>query len=1576
MFLSAQEVIERADGEGLRRALVLCALPIELAASQLHLKPWGTVPSGSYIFECAEFVGTTERWLVVLCETSMGTHAAQGHASAAHVAFGQFEFALFVGIAASRKADAPVGSVIAGSKIYAPYGEKHLPEGFKSRPDVFPCDMKMASLARLVARAKEWPSRLRWGVEGVEQSTVGYPMPFPPIALVAPIVSVEAVSADPDSALEAIISERYQDALGLEMEGYGGAYSSWAERTPFMAIRGVSDMRGDKTLELDAVRQPVAAMHAAAFAFEFIDTYAQAEAVSGSRRSALNSPRAPTVNSDELAAPIRDASGQDSTTRLSLREDRITVGDESAPKTRLLQASRALLSWKKSLSDGSVLDRPEIDQLLRRVQDENCSVTVLLGPAGSGKSAALARLTECLVNRSTTVVALKADLLSADTNSEARLAEQLDLPDHLSRIVRSIAQLETVVVVIDQLDALAGYVDLRTDRLNLVLNLVRKLAGIERVHIVLSARTFEYHHDTRLKTVNAEEITLSLPPWSDIQPILERNGFDPLIWPPDAREMLRNPQALDVLLSLGKGKEGDEVSTYAALLERLWNEKVIQGPKADRKASLASEMAVAMSDEETFWLARARFDDRAADIRALVSDGILTTDDRNARVSFSHQTVHDFVLARAFVREAGSLSRYVGPRMDSLFVRPKIWTALSYFRGTESFTYEREFSAIWQDERLRSHVWMLLIEFLGSQSEPSAFEQARMAEALHSEQRNAAIAAMAGSVGWFDWFSGNGLQTSMSGTEAERSQVTGLLWHAVRHRQEEVLRLLRRHWMDEENQRRSVVHVLQNAIDWQGAIVDLVAELLKRDEYPEHNVDYLLQRVYDYSQESAARLVMVHLDAVLARARDEKRRLLAERQVLGEQAAKSTSLYQIERTFDKLLDIGGQYETVERLAEERPDLMALPLWEWVTQVCKHSIKPDKFENLLEYPGSNRINIRLAADNVIEIGGFGGENVMLINLLKALEALATSDRQEFVRLLAPGQDRAFAQLQLVLTIVLARKPDSYAEEALRFLCADVRRLMQNRAYGSYEPASHLVAASQKFWSDEELAEFIEHINEVKDPTPNLTDTTQRRYIRDELRRMRFHVLSAIPTERRSEKLERQLREEERVPKNRIVPVTSTGVQFIGSPMSSEAMMKASDAEIIAAFRAIPDATDWSHPTRAMEGGNIQLSRALGEMAVQEPQRALTLLSGFEPEFGTRAAGQILESVAEHVESSVLVENIKRLSERGFVGTEFRSSAASALYKIKDNNWAPDDDLYSLLREWLTSVLNTETERREAAEEIEPSPSDADGKEGSIMFQGSHFRVISSRTNSILSVLSLGLLRQNRPNELLDLWIELIDSIMDSNEWAHKIHLAQYLQKADEDKLREFSFKLLENFPDLKNTADLGFMLASLRWNFPAVVNEILSLWDDALEDRTRQLYGELVSVFALTASTQAGMTERLTKILESGCEAERVGAAYGAVQLWEDEKVRGRSVYVLERLNVGGSQRIWNAFVDVFRMSGTIDGSEEWKRLLEIVDQNVLKPRVISTAFIADSLQTAPPHHSQLIASIALKLVAKSYQRAR
>ena len=274
--LSKDEIIKYAQDGALRRALVVTALALETRAVRAHLTHLGSVASrDGTVYECGEFTGKFGSWLVVVAESGAGTHPAQSVVTFAHLEFDSFfNVAIFVGIAGSRKLEAPIGSVVVSNKLYFPYTGKYDPQrGFVSRPQAIPVDYKLVGHARKVERDREWQSRIRPLPEGTLRKKRDYPQPYPPNAFIAPIASIEAVSADPESELEKLITTHYNDTLAIEMEGYGAAHAAFREGTPLIIVRGISDLRGDKTPEKDIIHQPVAAAHAAAFGFELLDIW-------------------------------------------------------------------------------------------------------------------------------------------------------------------------------------------------------------------------------------------------------------------------------------------------------------------------------------------------------------------------------------------------------------------------------------------------------------------------------------------------------------------------------------------------------------------------------------------------------------------------------------------------------------------------------------------------------------------------------------------------------------------------------------------------------------------------------------------------------------------------------------------------------------------------------------------------------------------------------------------------------------------------------------------------------------------------------------------------------------------------------------------------------------------------------------------------------------------------------------------------------------------------------------------------------------------------------------------------------
>ena len=276
-YRKAEEILREADAGGMRRAFIVTALSLEMKAVQAHLKPLGSVMGNDgEVYECGVFSDLGKDWLVVVIETGQGTHAAQSAVMYANVLFGGFEVLIFVGIGGSRKNDAPIGSVVASDHVYMPYSAKYSGGERRSRPRTFRVDQRLIGIAKKVCRDKAWQGRILDHKDGNLRAIDASLREALPHALVAPVASVEAVLADRESELEALLADGYDDTCVVEMEGYGAVYAASQERVPSIVVRGVSDMTRDKSPETDEEQQPVAASHAAAFAFEMLSHWAQA----------------------------------------------------------------------------------------------------------------------------------------------------------------------------------------------------------------------------------------------------------------------------------------------------------------------------------------------------------------------------------------------------------------------------------------------------------------------------------------------------------------------------------------------------------------------------------------------------------------------------------------------------------------------------------------------------------------------------------------------------------------------------------------------------------------------------------------------------------------------------------------------------------------------------------------------------------------------------------------------------------------------------------------------------------------------------------------------------------------------------------------------------------------------------------------------------------------------------------------------------------------------------------------------------------------------------------------------------
>jgi nucleoside phosphorylase len=1670
VFHQPDEILAIAESRGLRRALMVTALPIEMRAVRAHINDIGSaVGRSGTVYECGQFAADGSEWLIVVAESGAGNNAAQGVVTYALTDFGDFETLMFVGVAGSRKSDAPIGSVIAASHVYNPYSGKYHPGGFSSRPHSIPIDNRLVQLSRKVSRDEAWHNRIVPPLKGALPELENYPKPYPPASIVAPIVAVEAVAADPESELERMIAQVGGDAHAVEMEGYGAVFAAGLERIPCIVVRGISDMTAEKTPEGDAVRQPVAAVHAAAFGFELLNLWGQANRPSTPppNPSTPANGQQPTANSSSLGSSSGENSTSSSPTSVTtlpsstnilvlnfsgtewdfppekidsivefLRkatgnpdlsfagsepgsfrlfidgklEDVASINADAVRNTlagqynakllgvvgwthyqeakafevQLRSASEVLLNWPRKLPDGTWIDRPEIAQILGRIDEGDSSTTVLLGAPGSGKSALVATLVQDLIKRGWPILAIKADLLDSEIATEHDLQAYLGLSELPSVALEHVAALRPVVLLIDQLDALATYLDLRTGRLSVLLNLVRRLSGHRNVHIVLSARTFEFEHDVRLRSITAESIHLGLPAWHTILPVLEERGIRAAGWPTDVQEVLRSPQALSIFLQLNQQNSGEPFATYQAMLDRLWSERVLQRPNGPRLARLASDVAHAMAEEETLWLATVRFEDRIDDLRTLAGMGILTTLQSEGAVGFSHQTLFDHALARDFARGHGRLSTFVLNRQASLFVRPKLWAALTYLRAVEPSTYETELEAIWRATDLRRQLRLLLIDFIGQQTTPSDREAVLMEQTLNDPtDRQFGFRALAGSPGWFDRIAYTFVADAMSEGQASANLAITVLEPAWRFASDKVISLIESLWANRPPLDLFSWMVLESCPTWSEDVLGIAEKILKRSDIPSFRVDHLISTVGVDQPDTAVRLLRAKLNRDLAVAEVEADKLKSLQRpetedtgtLIAWEFANSPS-----KPITKVIEESREWDSLSSLADTAPEAVLRELWPWF-QTALEALRAteERHDDSLRFALPYKLDFRFEDEHGLDLP----EPSLLEGLRIAAEKLAAAQPDRFLEWLDINEAENAVPAQRLFAHVLATQPERFAPRALSFFLSDNRRFLLGSSENYFGTSKRLVQAVAPFWSDAELQRFVDAILSYNpDPQNGLTDAKSRQQFIRQIRRVRLGLLEVLPRERLASSVRRLITEEERVfPESRL-GATFSGPRYIGSPMEAQAMHRASNEDIIKAFGELPDSTGWDHPKRWMAGGNIQLSRAFADFAKADPGRAIGIIHAFTPGVGERAAGYALDAMAESSDVELVTNLFLDLARREFDSEEFRVSAARAIERLVQRNVAVDDNVLAVLEGWLVRTNRPQEEMIEEEEEesesevtrldSEQTVEDRSSDEAprSVIWDSFVGSVLPHGNYPVLETIARVLLSRPDHDRLIRVLSDHLDRSENPKVWQSLLHFFAYLQPKDHSDLSEFLSDLFTKYPQVGRSREAAMLLGSVHWRAPELVRGILKDWAGARDQDLQQAYGELATLIAVVQPDLQWAKNELKRIVETpGMRHARIGAAFSSIHLWSDRARRSAATEVLIALMPDADRQLWAAILDLFRIIDELTPESNTIKLLEGIAQYIEAIGRVNATFIVDRLQTLLPHQALLVARIAQGLVS-------
>jgi len=254
-------------GKATAWAVILTALDVEHLAVQAHLTSVETklteVIHRGTIYTCGLFKAPGCDWNIAVAQIGAGNAGASLEAEHVIERF-QPKVILFVGVAGGIK-DVDVGDVVAATKIYSYDRGKVLADQTLPRPELGQASYELEQRAMAEARKEDWRSRIR------SETQSDLPQRNPKVK-VAPIAAGEKVIASRKAGIYEYLREYYDDAIAVEMEGFGflEAVRRRDEKVSTIVVRGISDLLEGKA-DFDAKgSQVLAACHASAFAFELL----------------------------------------------------------------------------------------------------------------------------------------------------------------------------------------------------------------------------------------------------------------------------------------------------------------------------------------------------------------------------------------------------------------------------------------------------------------------------------------------------------------------------------------------------------------------------------------------------------------------------------------------------------------------------------------------------------------------------------------------------------------------------------------------------------------------------------------------------------------------------------------------------------------------------------------------------------------------------------------------------------------------------------------------------------------------------------------------------------------------------------------------------------------------------------------------------------------------------------------------------------------------------------------------------------------------------------------------------------
>jgi hypothetical protein len=1224
--------------------------------------------------------------------------------------------------------------------------------------------------------------------------------------------------------------------------------------------------------------------------------------------------------------------------------------------------SADLEKWPTFVGSNRELERPELETITEAIKENPWSAHILLGEAGSGKSALLAKLTQRLAEENIPYLGLKADFIPADIDSLNVLVPSL-VGKSLANAVKAEAQKGSFVVLVDQLDAVCSLVDRKTRRLTLILHFLRELAHVPNVHIVASCRPFEFASDLRLQALNATSVRLNLPAWEKIAALLREEGLNPNDFTGGSKEVLRVPWNLKLFLSLKAPRP--VLNSFYDLADKVWDEAVQDVENAQRHLELVDLIARRIDDEEDFWIPKALTAGYVPERNHLVSEGILLQPPEKSLIGFRHQTFYDYFLLNVFLREGLSLDQYITQHKESFFIRPTVTRALAYLRESNLQTYHKTLNDLMVQRRLRRHLKYLLIEFIGKQQAPNRDEATLLMPMLSDEALGRQfLQAISGSKGWFVALEGSLFETEWMTSKTRSGIVASILGSAMGFAEDEVVSLISKHWLNDPSFDSASLWVLSQAKTWKPATLELLQVFVKRAKLEDST--WALNQLIRTAPTNAAP-VIGHLfkkaaDEVKAELEAERAAATpVDRQIPSDAEFESLTPAEVTKTLDRIF-----YE--EPAVKKIKTLLAGDLFHHagLGQVANHD--PNGFlretwpetKRMLELTQEKKpapaISYERDSIGFKRSSLYPERHESVIEVTeRALEQLAKTSPALFQAWADQEKSSWSFTVHRLIAAGASALPPGFANWVMSYLLGDLRRLYLGDFSDESEDTRDLIA---KFGEHASQTLLDELTVQIVDLPVTLLPIAERLYPNTDehrrigvLRRERARLLAVFPQARLSAPGQAALAADTAdfgPPSGRR---SEPRASFVGAPVRADEFAGKSEDEVFAVLEKYPDDYNRSLSWMAEEeeisrsGGVLQQANAFAGFSATNIEMGRSIIKRLKPGRHEKYAAALLriwvnpkQDGSRTLPPVVPLGEIEQLvldfANSGFNSEDFRINAAQVLQDVAKNNKGLRPETVVMLKEWLPEM--------KLPEPGDSKPSDRGEIEHSILY-ASHggWLCPTGRAPIVEAIIQGGIFQEPAPiEETVDFLEKLFETEHHPAVWAEAlIHTPWLVSKAPE-RMSRLIDKLFAALPDLILHSQTAHFLPDVSGIItpPELEGDWISKLLEKQDPISQLLAGELTILNFVRCKTPWS-TKLIAEAL-AGRHGEEFlrGITFGAAVFLREKRVASDLEPILAKALRSPAARVQDAALTFLHHVNDKTWTPSAKRLVEQVLQSNLRQK--------------------------------------